>query len=132
MAPGGAARLGRYARQSVAPAAAKPMLALVPEPTQPAVAKEFTVLADPGDVRASRMAKDFATVMSTNGAPGRAIVGATSPNGLGKVLKSDVADFAIVSLDSLLSSAKGDRGMDEARALCRPPGARDHGGDRAA
>ena len=52
--------LGRYARQSVAPAAAKPLLALAPEPTQPAVAKEFTVLADPGDVRASRMAKDCA------------------------------------------------------------------------
>src|ERR1700727_872100 len=66
--------LGRYARQSSAPATAKPLLALAPEPAQPAVAKEFTVLADPGDVRASRMAKDFATV----------------------------------SLDSLLSSAKGD------------------------
>jgi TRAP-type uncharacterized transport system substrate-binding protein len=100
--------LGRYARQSVAPAAAKPILALAPEAGQPAVAKEFTVLADPGDARASRMAKDFAAVMSTSGAPGRAIVGSTSPNGLGKVLKSDVADFAIVSLDSLLSSAKGD------------------------
>ena len=100
--------LSRYARQSVAPAAAKPILALAPEPAQPAVAKEFTVLADPGDARASRMAKDFAAVMSTTGAPGRAIVGSTSPNGLGKVLKSDVADFAIVSLDSLLSGAKGD------------------------
>ncbi len=100
--------LSRYARQSIAPAAAKPILALAPEPAQPAVAKEFTVLADPGDARASRMAKDFAAVMSTTGAPGRAIVGSTSPNGLGKVLKSDVADFAIVSLDSLLSGAKGD------------------------
>jgi uncharacterized protein len=99
--------LSRYARQSVAPAAAKPMLALAPEP-QPAAAKEFTVLADPGDARASRMARDFATVMSANGAPGRAIVGSTSPNGLGKVLKTEIADFAIVSLDSLLSSAKGD------------------------
>ena len=100
--------LGRYARQSVAPANAKPILALAPEPAQPAVANEFTVLADPSDARASRMAKDFAAVMSTSGAPGRAIVGSTSPNGLGKVLKSDIADFAIVSLDSLLSSAKGD------------------------
>jgi uncharacterized protein len=100
--------LGRYARQSVAPAAGKPMLALAPEPAQPVVAKDFTVLADPSDARASRMAKDFAAVMSTSGAPGRAIVGSTSPNGLGKVLKSDMADFAIVSLDSLLSSAKGD------------------------
>ncbi len=54
------------------------------------------------------MAKDFAAVMTASGAPGRAIVGSTSSNGLGKVLKTDVADFAIVSLDSLLSSAKGD------------------------
>jgi hypothetical protein len=100
--------LGRYARQSVAPATAKPILALAPEPTQPAVAKEFAVLADPGDARASRMARDFAAVMSASGAPGRAIVGSTSPNGLGKVLKNDIADFAFVSLDSLLSSAKGD------------------------
>jgi TRAP-type uncharacterized transport system substrate-binding protein len=100
--------LSRYAHQYVAPAAAKPILAFAPEPAQPAVAKEFAVLADPGDARASRMAKDFATVISSSGAPGRAIVGSTSPNGLGKVLKSDMAEFAIVSLDSLLSSAKGD------------------------
>ncbi|HEY6519586.1 MAG TPA: hypothetical protein VIZ19_09450, partial [Roseiarcus sp.] len=64
--------LRRYARQSGAPAAAKPLLALAPEPAQPAVAKAFTVLADPGDLRASRMARDFATVMSADGAPGRA------------------------------------------------------------
>jgi TRAP-type uncharacterized transport system substrate-binding protein len=100
--------LSRYARQSVAPAAARPVLALTPEPVQPSVEKEFAVLADPGDARASRMAKDFATVMSASGAPGRAIVGSTSPNGLGKVLKTDMADFGIVSLDSLLSTAKGD------------------------
>jgi TRAP-type uncharacterized transport system substrate-binding protein len=54
------------------------------------------------------MAKDFAAVISASGAQGRAIVGSTSPNGLGKVLKTDMADFAIVSLDSLVSSAKGD------------------------
>jgi TRAP-type uncharacterized transport system substrate-binding protein len=100
--------LSRYARQSVAPATAKPVLALTPEPAQPAVAKEFTVLADPGDARASRMARDLATVMSASDAPGRVIVGSTSPNGLAKVLKTDVADLAIVSLDSLMSSAKGD------------------------
>jgi NMT1-like family len=99
--------LSRYARQAVAPAAAKPLLALAPEP-QSVAAKEFSILADPGDDRASRMARDFALVMSAGGAPGRAIVGSTSPNGLGKVLKADMADFAIVSLDSLLSSAKGD------------------------
>jgi TRAP-type uncharacterized transport system substrate-binding protein len=102
--------LGRYARQSVAPAVAKPMLALAPEPaqSQPQAAKDFTIVADPGDARASRMAKDFAEVMGAAGAQGRSIVGSTSPNGLGKVLKGPMADFAIVSLDSLLSSAKGD------------------------
>jgi hypothetical protein len=62
--------LSRYARQSVAPASAKPVLALTPEPVQPAVANQFSVLADPGDARASRMARDFATVMSASGAPG--------------------------------------------------------------
>ena len=99
--------LGKYARQGAKAAEVKPALALAPEP-QAAAPKDFTVLADPGDARASRMAKDFAAVMSASGAPGRAIVGSTSPNGLGKVLKTDMADFAIVSLDSLVSSAKGD------------------------
>ena len=51
---------------------------------------------------------DFAAVVGSSGSPGRAIVGSTSPNGLGKVLKDGMADFAIVSLDSLLSSAKDD------------------------
>ncbi|HEY1451823.1 MAG TPA: TAXI family TRAP transporter solute-binding subunit [Roseiarcus sp.] len=54
------------------------------------------------------MAKDFAALMSASGAPGHAMVGPTSPDGLGKVLKTDLADFAVVSLDSLVSSAKGD------------------------
>ena len=54
------------------------------------------------------MAEDFAAVMSASGAAGRAIVGSTSPNGLGKIAKTDMADFAIVSLDSILFSAKGD------------------------
>ena len=100
--------LSRYARQSVAPAAAKPILALAPEPANRWLQRSSRSLRTPATSRASRMAKDFATVMSASGAPGRAIVGSTSPNGLGKVLKTDMADFAIVSLDSLLSSAKGD------------------------
>jgi NMT1-like family len=106
--------LGKYARQGTRAAAVKPALALAPEPQpvapkdQPVAPKDFAVLADPGDARASRMAKDFVAVMSASGAPGRAIVGPTSPNGLGKVLRTDMADFAIVSLDSLVSSAKGD------------------------
>ena len=93
----------RYERPIQATAAAAP----APAPQLPAP-KEFSILADPGDARASRMGKDFAAVMSASGAPGHAIVGPTSPDGLGKVLKTDLADFAIVSLDSLVSSAKGD------------------------
>jgi TRAP-type uncharacterized transport system substrate-binding protein len=97
---------GKAARQ-VAPqvAVAKPAL---PAPAPTPAAKEFSILADPGDLRASRMANDFAAVMSANGASGRAIVGSTSPNGLGNVAKTDMAGFAIVSLDSLLFSAKAD------------------------
>ena len=98
--------LGKYARRGARAAEAKPALALAPEPQAPA-AKEFTILTDPGDARASRMARDFAAVVGSSGSPGRAIVGSTSPNGLGKVLRTNMADFAIVSLDSLLSSAKG-------------------------
>ena len=93
----------RYARP-VAVTAAAPAAPAV----QPPAPKEFSVLADPGDVRASRMAKDFAAVMTAAGAPGRAMVGPTSPDGLSKVIKTDLADFAIVSLDSLASTAKGD------------------------
>ena len=100
--------LGKYARQGTRAAEAKPALALAPEPQPAAAKKDFTVLADPGDARASRMARDFVDVLSADGAPGRVIVGSTSPNGLGKVLKAEMADFAIVSLDSLISSAKGD------------------------
>jgi hypothetical protein len=98
---------GRVARQVAEAPPAKPTPAPVPGPEQPAL-KEFSILADPGDSRASRMARDFAVVMSANAAMGRAIVGSTSPNGLGKVARSDMADFAIVTLDSLLFSAKGD------------------------
>ncbi len=94
----------QYAR---ATALAPATTAAIPAP-QPPVSKEFSILADPGDVRASRMAKDFAAFMSASGAPGHAMVGPTSPDGLGKVLKTDLADFAVVSLDSLVSSAKGD------------------------
>jgi len=94
---------------AVAARAAAPAAPATPAAApQPPAAKEFSILADPGDARANRMAKDFVEVMSADGAPGHAIVGPTSPDGLGKVLKADMADFAVVSLDSLVASAKGD------------------------
>jgi uncharacterized protein len=107
---GSQSRVGRrYERPVLTRAAAAPAAPAAPAAApQPAAPKEFSILADPGDARANRMANDFAAIMSANGAPGHAIVGQTSPDGLGKVLKTDMADFAVVSLDSLVSSARGD------------------------
>ena len=98
---GAAAR--EYTRQAPAKTAPPPN----PAPAAPA-SKEITILADPGDPQASRMAKDFAAAMTGSGTAGRAIVGSTSPSGLAKVGRADMADFAIVSLDSLVSAAKAD------------------------
>ena len=99
---------GRAARQVPQLATTKPAAAALAPAPQPPALKEFSILADPSDLRASRMANDFTAVMSASGATGRAIVGSTSPNGLGNVVKTDMADFAIVSLDSLLFGAKAD------------------------
>src|SRR5271165_334078 len=99
---------GHVARQIQQPLQQAKLDAAPIPASQPPNLKGFSILADPGDMRASRMTKDFAAIMSANGAAGRAIVGSTSPNGLGKIAKTDMADFAIVSLDGLLFSAKAD------------------------
>ncbi len=70
--------------------------------------KTFSVLADPADLAASRMAKDFADVLNDKSAPGRAIVGPTSPTGIAKVMRTDMADFAVVTLDTLVVGVKYD------------------------
>ncbi|MGO9423436.1 TAXI family TRAP transporter solute-binding subunit [Roseiarcus sp.] len=68
--------------------------------------KPFGILADPGDLVASRMAREFVQVLSDQGAQGRAIVGSTAPTGVAKVMRTDMAEFAIVTLDSLAVSVK--------------------------
>ena len=70
--------------------------------------KAFSILADPGDLIAARMARDFAAVLGENGAAGRAIVGSTSPTGLAKVARASMADFAIVPLDTAIMAARDD------------------------
>ncbi|MBV8441853.1 MAG: hypothetical protein JO312_15050 [Hyphomicrobiales bacterium] len=100
LAPAKVAIVQKQQPQS-APPVAKP-------PPQSQNSKPFSIVADPDDLAASQMARDFAAVLSDKGAPGRAIVGSTSPNGLAKVARVDMADFAVVTLDSLLSSAKMD------------------------
>ena len=90
---------------------AKPATAIAPLPAakpapQSQPLKTFSVVADPADLAASRMAKEFAEVLNDKGAPGRAIVGSTSPTGIAKVMRTDMADFAIVTLDTLVVGVK--------------------------
>ena len=68
--------------------------------------KPFAILADPADLVASRMAREFVETLGDQGAQGRAIVGSTAPTGIAKVMRTDMADFAIVTLDSLAVSVK--------------------------
>ncbi len=110
---------GGSSRSRVATARAKPVAPQKPAPQSPLAAanpapqsqplKSFAILADPGDLIASSMARDFASVLAEKGSPGRAIVGSTSPNGVAKVLRTGMADFAIVPLDTAIVAAKDDK-----------------------
>ena len=91
-----AAAVTAAAPVAVGPAAAAPSASLKP----------FSIVADPGDLVASRMAREFVEVLGDQGAQGRAIVGSTAPTGVAKVMRADMADFAIVTLDSLAVSVK--------------------------
>jgi TRAP-type uncharacterized transport system substrate-binding protein len=87
------------------PASTPQAAAAQPSPqSQPA--KPFSILADPDDFVASRMAKDFAEVLNDKGAAGRAIVGPTSPTGIAKAMRTDLADFAIVPVETLAVGVK--------------------------
>jgi len=109
---------GRIGHERARTAAAKAAIAEKPAPaaetsaakqspqSQPAPIRSFSILADPDDLAASRMAKDFADVLNDKGAAGRAIVGPTSPTGIAKVMRTDLADFAIVTFDTLAVGVK--------------------------
>jgi uncharacterized protein len=117
----GAWRGSSYSRRGAAPArapvvavpvaaAAAAATAVAPtattSPSQPL--KPYGIAADPDDLTAARMARDFVAVLSDKGGSGRAVVVPTSPNGLSRATKTGVADFAILSLDTALLSAKAD------------------------
>ena len=109
---------GRLGHESARTAPAKAAIAEKPAPapqtsaaklspqSPPTPVKSFSILADPDDLAASRMAKDFADVLNDRGAAGRAIVGPTSPTGIAKVMRTDLADFAIVTFDTLAVGVK--------------------------
>jgi TRAP-type uncharacterized transport system substrate-binding protein len=86
--------------------ASTPQAVAAQPPPQSQPAKPFSILADPDDFVASRMAKDFAEILNDKGVAGRAIVGPTSPTGIAKVMRTDLADFAIVPADTLAVGVK--------------------------
>jgi len=94
--------------------------AAVQPPPQSAALKPFSILADPDDLCAARMSRDFAAILNDKGVAGRALVGPTSPTGLAKVVRSDMADFAIVTLDTALLSAKTDPDWAKKAPLITP------------
>jgi hypothetical protein len=100
--------IARTAKKAAIVAKAAPAAPTISDKPQPQSGpdKPFSILADPDDLVASRMAKDYAEVLSDKGASGRAIVGPTSPTGIAKVMRTDMADFAIVSLDTLIVGVK--------------------------
>ena len=107
---------GRH--EKVQPAPPKAAIAQTPSPQsaptdavpapQSQPLKPFSILADPDDLSAARMSRDFTAILNDKGAVGRAIVGSTSPTGLAKVARANMADFAIVTLDTAIASAKND------------------------
>jgi TRAP-type uncharacterized transport system substrate-binding protein len=107
---------GRRGHQSARTAPAKAAIIEKPTPApqtsaakpapQSEPVKPFSILADADDLAASRMAKDFAEVLNDKGAAGRAIVGPTSPTGIAEVMRTDLADFAIVPFDTLAVGVK--------------------------
>ncbi len=82
--------------------------------------KPFSVIVDPGDQVASRMAREFVDVANSQGEQGRVIVGSTAPTGIAKVMRTDMADFAVVTLDSLAVSVKYQPDWPKRVALVAP------------
>jgi len=108
-------------KAAIAPPPPSPTkVAAVQYPPQSPALKPFSILADPDDLSAARMSRDFAAVLTDKGAPGRALVGSTSPTGLAKVVRTDMADFAIVTLDTAILSAKADPDWPKKAPLVTP------------
>jgi uncharacterized protein len=105
---GARSRVAATPVKAVAPQKSAPPPVAASPAQQSKPLKAFSILADPGDLIASRMARDFASVLADKGAAGRAIVGSTSSGGVARVAKSGIADFAIVPLDTAIVAAKAD------------------------
>jgi TRAP-type uncharacterized transport system substrate-binding protein len=98
----GAWRDGSRSKNRDQSAKDKDQSAAVPAPPKPSP-NSFTLLADPNDACATRLAADFVAAMQTTGADGRIIAGGVSAAALGAAVDGDSADLAIAPLDALVA-----------------------------
>ena len=77
--------------------------AAVPAPAAPRPGG-FTLLADPNDACASRLAGDFVAALHAGGADGKIVAGGVSVAALGAAVDGDSADLAIAPLDALVAN----------------------------
>ena len=69
--------------------------------------QDFLILVDSADASAMRMAAEFASSMQSGGLNVGTVPGETSAAALDKAISGDTADLAIVPLDGLIESGKG-------------------------
>ena len=112
--------VARSAPAKAAPPSPAPAAVVAAAGAGAAALKPVAVIADPGDQVASRMARELVAALTDQGVQGRTIVGSTAPTGIAKVMRGDMADFAIVTLDSLGVSLKYQPDWPKRVALVAP------------
>jgi hypothetical protein len=76
--------------------------AAIPAPPKPSP-NSFSLLADPNDACATRLAGDFVAAMQAGGASGKVVAGGVSAAALGAAVDRDSANLAIAPLDALIA-----------------------------
>ena len=90
--------------------------AAVPAPATPRPVG-FTLLADPNDACASRLAGDFVTAMRAGGSDGKIVAGGVSVAALSAAVDRDSADLAIAPLDALVANPQASAAWRERAPL---------------
>jgi hypothetical protein len=90
--------------------------AAVPAPATPRPGG-FTLLADPNDACASRLADDFVSAMHEGGSDGKIVAGGVSVAALGAAVDRDGADLAIAPLDALVANPQASAAWRERAPL---------------
>ena len=90
--------------------------AAVPAPSAPRPGG-FTLLADPDDACASRLAGDFVAALQAGGADGKIVAGGVSVAALSAAVDHDSADLAIAPLDALVADPQASAAWRERTPL---------------